>query len=101
MGRIVNRTNQTLMLDRIPTDLQGTDVMFMSSGGQRRGVKVISLRRRRIESSLVLIFGIVVMWSFAEIFIRAGVRWGVVGMIVAVVWGAFMGYLHGRDLKGE
>jgi uncharacterized membrane-anchored protein YitT (DUF2179 family) len=96
MSKIVNRTNHTLTLDHVPTDLQGTDVMFMSASGQKRGRR--SSLRHFFERLAVLVLGGLVMGVFIEIFIRAGISWGVFGMIAAIVWGGLMGYLLGRDL---
>jgi hypothetical protein len=98
MSKIVNRTNHTLTLDRVPTDLQGTDVMFMSASGKRRGRR--NSLWRFIECVLVLLLGFLAVWPFARIALTTSLRLTVIGFTLAVLWGGLMGYLLGRDLKG-
>jgi hypothetical protein len=98
MSRLIKSTNTVVTLGSLPPDLQSGDVMFRSRpSGIRRGMP--SFRRRLVESLLVLLLGGIAGWPFVELAVRAGLRWAILGMLAAVAWGAFMGYLIGRDIR--
>jgi hypothetical protein len=98
MSKVINRTKYALTFDHLPSDLQSGDVIIVSPSGQRRERRSSP---RFIECMAVLLLGFLTVWPFERIALMTSLWLTIIGFTLAVLWGALMGYLIGRDLKGE